>query len=65
MQVSSKPFWMTSRGTMYSITGWESASQHRFKEYGQQRSWKRVPAHPLTMDGFIDVTETEQLPDGW
>ena len=48
-----------------SITGWESAAQHRFREYGQQRSWKRIPAHPLTMDGFIDVTDTEELPDGW
>ena len=48
-----------------SITGWESASQHRFREYGQQRSWKRIPEPSLTMDGFIDVTDTEQLPDGW
>jgi len=48
-----------------SITGWESAAQHRFREYGQQRSWKRIPEPSLTMDGFIDVTDTEQLPDGW
>ena len=48
-----------------SITGWESASQHRFREYGQQRSWKRIAEPSLTMDGFIDVTEAEALPNGW
>ena len=41
-----------------SISGWEQGPQHRFKEYGQQRSWKRIKS----ADGFVQVPEGAELP---
>ncbi len=41
-----------------SINGWESGPQHRFKDYGQQRSWKRIKSE----DGFAPVPEGAGLP---
>lgn len=37
-----------------SITGWENGPQHRFPNYGNQRSWKRIHGK----DGF------DKLPEG-
>ena len=41
-----------------SIEGWEIGPQHRFKEYGQQRSWKRVK--PITE--FAPVPASIEVP---
>lgn len=41
-----------------SITGWEKAPQHRFKDYGRQASWKRIS----DSNGFVQLPEDAQLP---
>ena len=41
-----------------SICGWESASHHRFKEYGIQRSWKRITDE----NGFSSLPDNAQNP---
>ena len=41
-----------------SICGWESASHHRFKEYGIQRSWKRITDE----NGFSPLPDNIQNP---
>lgn len=41
-----------------SITGWEKAPQHRFKDYGRQASWKRIS----DSSGFVQLPEDAQLP---
>lgn len=41
-----------------SISGWEKATQHRFKEYGRQASWKRQNMD----DGFMSLPENSELP---
>lgn len=41
-----------------SIEGWNVAKQHRFTEYGQQRSWKKQS----DSNGFMKLQDGEQLP---
>ena len=46
------------------ITGWIKYKQHRFRDYGQQRSWKRnpVPEDPDSGDAFVPVPEQMTIP---
>ncbi len=48
-----------------SIEGWTEGPQHRFAGYGRQRSWQRVNRESKIPDGFTEVTEQMELPDGW
>lgn len=41
-----------------SITGWAKGPQHRFAEYGPQRSWRRTKPKPE----FVPVPEGEKVP---
>ena len=41
-----------------SITGWVKGPQHRFAEYGPQRSWRRIKPKP----DFVPVPEGEKVP---
>lgn len=41
-----------------SIKGWETGPQHRFPEYGIQRSWKRI----LDKDGLSDLSDDYENP---
>ena len=41
-----------------SITGWQSAPTHRFKDYGVQRSWKRITDEV----DFVKLSEDEATP---
>ena len=41
-----------------SIVGWAVGPQHRFKKYGQQRSWKRA----TDANGFMTLSENSDVP---
>ena len=41
-----------------SIEGWEKGPQHRFLDFGQQRSWRKI----LPRDVFLPVPQGAQLP---
>ncbi len=41
-----------------SIVGWAVGPQHRFKKYGQQRSWKRA----TDANGFMTLPENSDVP---
>ena len=41
-----------------SITGWQSAGHHRFKDYGIQRSWKRI----TDKDDFVKLPDDMETP---
>lgn len=46
-----------------TVEGWAEGPQHRFPEYGQQRSWIRstVDCPTEEKDGFQPITDPEQL----
>ena len=51
------------------VPDWMQGPQHRFAEYGRQRSWIRVnvdcqqnDSKSMTQLGFVEIPETEQLP---
>lgn len=48
-----------------SIEGWAEAPQHRFPQYGRQRAWQRVNEDVSSPEGFTEVTEQMELPEGW
>lgn len=41
-----------------SITGWQSVSSHRFRDYGTQRAWKRITDE----NGFTPIIQGEEIP---